>query len=101
MDVKEFVGDVDKIVGVCEEVKQEVIEKTKRLWEETFDQPYEKAGASVAQPVTNEPPFYWDITNADVNTKYKSMAPRFLIEVGLSFSTITRQNFNNIITLMQ
>ncbi|KAL7126513.1 hypothetical protein ABFS83_14G193000 [Erythranthe nasuta] len=83
-DIKELDGDVEKIIE-----QKEYIEKTKKLWERTFDQPFEKAGASIAQPISNEPPFYWDVTNADVNTIYKSMVPRFLFEVCISVKVVT------------
>lgn len=70
-----------KIVGVGDAMKEEDMEETKMLWEKTFDQPYEKAGgAAITRPIV-EPPFYWDVTNTDVNTKYKSLVPRFLFEV--------------------
>ncbi|KAG8363863.1 hypothetical protein BUALT_Bualt19G0066800 [Buddleja alternifolia] len=85
VDVKELEGDLEKIVGVWEDVKEEDVEATKMLWERTFDQPYEKAGgACIARPIMSEPPFYWDVSNTDVNTRYKSMVPRFLIEVCIS-----------------
>lgn len=81
IDFKELEGAVEKIVGVWDVVKKEDTEETKMLWERTFDQPYEKAGgAAIARPAA-EPPFHWDVTNTDVNTKYKSMVPRFLFEV--------------------
>ncbi|KAK6121111.1 hypothetical protein DH2020_045137 [Rehmannia glutinosa] len=85
VDVKELEGDVEKIVGLWETVKDEDVQETKMLWERTFDQPYEKAGGSaIARNVTDETPFYWDVTNIDVNTRYKSLVPRFLFEVCIS-----------------
>ncbi|KAK6143895.1 hypothetical protein DH2020_024243 [Rehmannia glutinosa] len=87
VDVKELEGDVEKIVGLCETVKDEDIQETKMLWERTFDQPYEKAGGSaIAGNIADETPFHWDVTNTDVNTRYKSLVPRFLFE----FSTRER-----------
>ncbi|KAK6143890.1 hypothetical protein DH2020_024238 [Rehmannia glutinosa] len=85
VDVKELEGDVEKIVGLCETVKDEDIQETKMLWERTFDQPYDKAGGSaIARNITDDTPFYWDVTNTDVNTIYKSLVPRFLFEVCIS-----------------
>lgn len=72
---------MQKIVGVGDSLNEEDVEETKMLWERTFDQPFEKAGgAAITRPIA-DPPFYWDITNSDVNTKYKSLVPRFLFEV--------------------
>ncbi|PIN04956.1 hypothetical protein CDL12_22503 [Handroanthus impetiginosus] len=89
VDVKEFERDMEKIVGVWEAVKEEDIEETKMLWERTLDQPYEKAGgAAIVRSITDEPPFYWDVTDTDVNARYKSMTPRFLFEVCISVKII-------------
>ncbi|XP_057778768.1 glycine-rich domain-containing protein 2 isoform X2 [Salvia miltiorrhiza] len=89
VDIKELEGDVQKIVGVGDDMKEEETEETKMLWERTFDQPYEKAGgAAIARPIV-EPPFYWDVTNTDVNTKYKSLVPRFLFEVCIAVKVIS------------
>ncbi|XP_042054287.1 glycine-rich domain-containing protein 1-like isoform X1 [Salvia splendens] len=89
VDFKELEGDVWKIVGVGDAMKEEDMEETKMLWEKTFDQPYEKAGgAAITRPIV-EPPFYWDVTNTDVNTKYKSLVPRFLFEVCIAVKLIS------------
>ncbi|KAA8536796.1 hypothetical protein F0562_029274 [Nyssa sinensis] len=81
-DVTEMERDMGKVVGLAEAVKEEQVEETKKLWERTFDQPYEKAGgAAIGRLVWVKPPVYWEVTNADVNVKYRSMAPRFLLEV--------------------
>ncbi|XP_051144445.1 glycine-rich domain-containing protein 2 isoform X2 [Andrographis paniculata] len=86
MDCKNLDNNMEKIIVLRDTVKEEDVEETKMLWDRTFDQPYEKAGgaAVIAQPTVNEPPFYWDTTDIDVNTKYKSLMPRFLFEVCLS-----------------
>ncbi|CAA0815602.1 Protein of unknown function (DUF1399 [Striga hermonthica] len=93
-DVNEFEGDFDNIVGPCETVKEEEIEQTKKLWEKIYDQPYEKAGGkAIGRPIiTNEPPFYWDVTYADINTRYKSLMPRFLFEVIVSMKLTPNTN---------
>lgn len=89
VDFKELEGDVQKIVGVGDAVNEEDVEETKMLWERTFDQPFEKAGgAAITRPIA-DPPFYWDVTNTDVNTKYKSLVPRFLFEVCISVKVIS------------
>lgn len=62
-------------------MKDEYTRETKNLWEKTFDQPYEKAGCpSISRPLVDEP-LYWDVTDTDVNTRYKSLVPRFMFEV--------------------
>ncbi|KAL1549563.1 glycine-rich domain-containing protein 1 isoform X1 [Salvia divinorum] len=89
VDFKDLEGDVGKIVGAGDTMKEEEMEETKMLWEKTFDQPYEKAGgAAITRPIV-EPPFYWDVTNTDVNTKYKSLVPRFLFEVCIAVKLIS------------
>ncbi|GFP79169.1 hypothetical protein PHJA_000060400 [Phtheirospermum japonicum] len=89
-DVKDLEGGVEKIAGLWDTVKEQEIRETKMLWETTFDQPYEKAGgAAIVGPTTHEPPFYWDMTYTDVNTRYKSLVPRFLFEVCVSVKLIS------------
>ncbi|KZV19467.1 hypothetical protein F511_31837 [Dorcoceras hygrometricum] len=86
VDIKELELDAEKIV--MESDKEEDIEKTKSLWERTFDQPYERAGSAViAGSIVNESPVYLDVTHSDVNTSYESMVPRFLLEVCISVKT--------------
>lgn len=71
-----------KVVGAWEAVKKEDVEETKKLWEQTFDEPYEKAGCEAIGRVRKvKSPIYCEVTDIDVNTKYKSMLPRFLLEV--------------------
>lgn len=82
-DVKEMEVDMGKVVVVWEEVKEEEVEETKKIWERTFDEPYEKAGgAAFGGAAKVKPPVYWEVVDDDVNTRYKSMLPRFLLEVG-------------------
>lgn len=74
-----------KIRRPWESAEEDEIEETKKLWEQTFDQPYEKAGGHIALTRkgigSEEPMLYWEVFDSDVNTKYKSLAPRFLLEV--------------------
>ncbi|KAF8018025.1 hypothetical protein BT93_H3045 [Corymbia citriodora subsp. variegata] len=83
-DMKEVECDISKVAGVSETVEEEV-EETKKLWERTFDQPYEKAGGRITLDLggvpLSKPPVYWEVFDTDVNTKYKSLMPRFLLEV--------------------
>ncbi|XP_017248337.1 uncharacterized protein LOC108219410 isoform X2 [Daucus carota subsp. sativus] len=81
-DVKEMEGIMWKIVGPCDAVKPNEVEMTKKLWEQTFEEPYEKAGCEVISEVHKiKQPIYWKVTDLDVNTKYKSLLPRFISEV--------------------
>lgn len=75
-----------KVVGPWDpSVKEEDIEETKLLWEATFDQPYEKAGGSIAVDLLGgfavQSLVYWLVSDSDVNINYKSLRPRFLLEV--------------------
>ncbi|CAB4315682.1 unnamed protein product [Prunus armeniaca] len=84
-DLKEMEGDLGKVVSMWATVKEKEVEETKKLWERTFDQPYEKAGGEIALEldggVSFKPTVYWEVSDTDVNTKYKPMHPRFLLEV--------------------
>ncbi|KAK8573534.1 hypothetical protein V6N13_009624 [Hibiscus sabdariffa] len=80
-DMKEMWGYMGKVVGLWETVKEKEVEETKKLWERSFGQPYEKAGGGIAMVTLAKPPIYWEVSDVDVNTAYKSMIPRFLLEV--------------------
>ncbi|GAA0176038.1 hypothetical protein LIER_29102 [Lithospermum erythrorhizon] len=81
LDTKELEDGIDKVLGIWETIKEEDAEETKKLWEKTFEQPYEKAGGAIDKITEVNPVFYWGVSDVDVNTKYKSMVPRFLLEV--------------------
>ncbi|KAK9735490.1 hypothetical protein RND81_04G208800 [Saponaria officinalis] len=73
-----------KVVGPWDHsVKEGDIRETTKLWETTFDQPYEKAGGRVAVGFAVKTPVYWVVSDSDANTKYKSLHPRFLLEVSV------------------
>uniref|UniRef100_A0A7N0U955 GRPD C-terminal domain-containing protein n=1 Tax=Kalanchoe fedtschenkoi TaxID=63787 RepID=A0A7N0U955_KALFE len=84
-DAKVFESGLGKIPGKGMPVKSEDVKETKMLWEKAFDQPYEKAGGEIhvnlEDKYSTKLPVYWDVSDADVNTKYKSLSPRFLLEV--------------------
>ncbi|XP_055816654.1 uncharacterized protein LOC129886128 isoform X2 [Solanum dulcamara] len=85
LDTKGLEEEMRKVVGAWENVKEEDVEVTKKLWERIFDQPYEKAGGlAIGKTVDLKPPIYWEVTDTDVNAKYSSMLPRFLLEVCLT-----------------
>lgn len=86
-DTKELGKEIIKVAGTWEVVKKVEIEETKKLWERTFEQPYEKAGGTaIGKDVMVKPPIQWEVTGTDVNTKYKSMLPRFLLEVSFTIA---------------
>ncbi|XP_027773204.1 glycine-rich domain-containing protein 2 isoform X3 [Solanum pennellii] len=85
LDTKGLEEEMRKVVGGWENVKEADVENTKKLWERIFDQPYEKAGGlAIGKAVDLKPPIYWEVTDTDVNAKYSSMLPRFLLEVCLT-----------------
>lgn len=85
-DIKEMEGDLAKVVRFGETVKPKELEETKKIWHRTFGQPYEKAGGGTIMEldrvVTSKSLVYWEVSDSDVNAKYKSMTPRFILEVG-------------------
>ncbi|KAG6588570.1 Glycine-rich domain-containing protein 1, partial [Cucurbita argyrosperma subsp. sororia] len=85
-DVKEMQGELAKVVRFGETVKPKELEETKKLWHKTFGQSYEKAGGEVimelGRVVTSKPSVYWEVSS-DVNSKYKSMTSRFILEVSV------------------
>ncbi|XP_022136063.1 uncharacterized protein LOC111007846 isoform X4 [Momordica charantia] len=84
-DIKEMEGDLAKVVRFGETVKPKELEETKKIWHRTFGQPYEKAGGGTIMEldrvVTSKSLVYWEVSDSDVNAKYKSMTPRFILEV--------------------
>ncbi|KAK8701574.1 hypothetical protein V6N13_019961 [Hibiscus sabdariffa] len=67
--------------SIWETVQEKEVEETKKVWERTFDEPFEKAGGGVAVEFDKgKTPIFWEISDVDVNSKYKSMIPRFLLE---------------------
>ncbi|KAJ8772041.1 hypothetical protein K2173_027218 [Erythroxylum novogranatense] len=82
-DMKEMEADMEKVVKLWETVKKEEMAMTKKLWETAFDQPYDKAGGTIEFDgvASFKPHVYWDISDTDVNTRYRSLLPRFLLEV--------------------
>lgn len=84
-DLKDMWDDMGKVVGLLGSMKEKDMEETKELWDRCFNQPYEKAGGRLAMGLSDRSavncPVYWVESDTDVNTKYKSMHPRFLLEV--------------------
>ncbi|KAF5786470.1 putative Glycine-rich domain-containing protein [Helianthus annuus] len=81
IDVKDMEDDMLKIVESGESVKEDDLEVMNKLWERMFDQPYEKAGCAAIDNV--KPLIHWEVTDTDVNVKYRPLLPRFLLEVNM------------------
>ncbi|GLJ10870.1 hypothetical protein SUGI_0136940 [Cryptomeria japonica] len=94
-------------------VSEEDLHETARLWEDTFGKPYETAGATFdsiqSKPLSipkalegfNTPkPIYWEYQDIDVNGKYKTLEPRYVMEVCILIKGIgradTREEFRNL-----
>lgn len=74
-------GDLGRRVMAFGEAAAEA-EATRRVWEEVFDEPYERAGAGIDPAASPSRVFLnWEAAEADVNRTYKGLHPRFLMEV--------------------
>ncbi|XP_047047917.1 glycine-rich domain-containing protein 2 isoform X2 [Lolium rigidum] len=73
------------VVSYGEVVSEEVVERTRVLWEQAYDEPYDLSGSEVdARAVdTAREAFHWDAaaSEEDANRLYKGLQPRFLMEV--------------------
>ncbi|XP_024005248.1 glycine-rich domain-containing protein 1 isoform X2 [Eutrema salsugineum] len=86
-DVDEMLEEImRKVVRYGETVEKSEVETTKKLWNRYFNQPYEKAGGELTvipneSRLCNNTVFYWPVSDVDVNTSYKSIRPRFVLEL--------------------
>lgn len=86
-DVDEMFEEImRKVVRTGETVEKTQVETTKELWTRYFNQPYEKAGGELTvianeSRLSDNTVFYWPVSDIDVNTAYKSIRPRFVLEV--------------------
>ncbi|CAM8969112.1 unnamed protein product [Rhodiola kirilowii] len=84
-DGKEFESGLGKMVGIWMLPKPAEVKETKMLWDKAYNQPYEKAGGEIVveseNPNSAKLPVYWDVSDVDVSSKYRSLSPRFLLEV--------------------
>jgi hypothetical protein len=75
------------VVSYGEVVSEEVLERTRVLWEEAYDEPYDLSGSEVdaAAVGTAREAFHWEAaaSEEDANRLYKGLQPRFLMEVFL------------------
>ncbi|XP_076952771.1 glycine-rich domain-containing protein 1-like [Bidens hawaiensis] len=84
VDVKEMGDGMEKVTESGESMKGGDLEVIKKLWEREFDQPYEKAGSPVIGGSENvRSSIHWEVTDKDVNAKYRPLLPRFLLEVNI------------------
>jgi len=82
-DLDEFEDILDKkIVGFGDQASEKELEETRRIWEESFDEPYERPGA-LFNPMSSPSRFFfnWEASDVDVNRVYKGLQPRLLMEV--------------------
>ncbi|KAL6874649.1 hypothetical protein ACP4OV_013314 [Aristida adscensionis] len=83
MTIRENIGKL--VVTFGEVVSDDVLERTRALWEETYDEPYDMAGSEVDETAVSaaREAFYWEpaASEEDANRLYKSLQPRFLMEV--------------------
>ncbi|KAG1326272.1 glycine-rich domain-containing protein 1 [Cocos nucifera] len=79
----EGMGDLGRrVMAFREAAAEEEAEATRRVWEEAFDEPYERAGAAIDPAASPSRVFLnWEAAEADVNRTYKGLHPRFLMEV--------------------
>ncbi|KFK35517.1 hypothetical protein AALP_AA4G001400 [Arabis alpina] len=86
-DVDEMLEEImTKVVRIGEAVEKTQVETTKKLWNRYFNQPYEKAGGELTvianeSRLSDNTVFYWPVSDIDVNTTYKSIRPRFVLEL--------------------
>ncbi|KVH95191.1 Protein of unknown function DUF1399 [Cynara cardunculus var. scolymus] len=84
MDVNEMEGSMEKVIESEESVNEKALEAMEQLWERAFDQPYEKSGCPAiggGDDGLKPPPIHWEITEIDANIKYRTLLPRFLLEL--------------------
>uniref|UniRef100_A0A0D9V0M6 GRPD C-terminal domain-containing protein n=1 Tax=Leersia perrieri TaxID=77586 RepID=A0A0D9V0M6_9ORYZ len=86
MEVMAMKDNVAKVVvGYGEVVSEEMVERTKLLWEEAYDEPYVMAGSEIGKTEVGaaREAFYWEAaaSEEDANRLYKGLQPRFIMEV--------------------
>ncbi|VAI74089.1 unnamed protein product [Triticum turgidum subsp. durum] len=73
------------VVSYGEVASEETVERTRILWEEAYDEPYDLSGSEVdaAAVGTAREAFNWQAaaSEEDTNRLYKGLQPRFLMEV--------------------
>ncbi|KAG0482307.1 hypothetical protein HPP92_010391 [Vanilla planifolia] len=77
------IGNLGKrVVGFGDQASsKEEAERTRRVWEAAFDEPYERAGVAMDPPASfARVCFNWETSDSDVNRNYKGLQPRFFIE---------------------
>ena len=96
MSIKDSV--MKMVVSYGEVASEETVERSRILWEEAYDEPYDLSGSEVdaAAVGTAREAFHWQAaaSEEDTNRLYKGLQPRFLMEVFLRLS-------NHILTYMK
>jgi hypothetical protein len=92
------------VVSYGEVVSEEVVERTRVLWEEAYDEPYDLSGSELdARAVdTAREAFHWDTaaSEEDANRLYKGLQPRFLMEVFQKSTIFAKKQSCMIVFLM-
>ncbi|KAG0479803.1 hypothetical protein HPP92_010661 [Vanilla planifolia] len=92
------IGNLGKrMVGFGDQaLSKEEAERTRRVWEAAFDEPYERAGVAMDPPASfARVCFNWETSDSDVNRTYKGLQPRFFIEVAVFLKGKWEQNESN------
>jgi len=81
-----IIENVAKVVlSYGEMVSDEEVGRTRALWEDTYDEPYDMAGSEIDAGAVSaaREAFYWApaASEEDANRLYKILQPRFLMEV--------------------
>lgn len=83
MAIKDNVAKI--VVGYGEVVSEDMADRTRVLWEEAYDEPYDTAGSEIdkAEVDAAREAFYWETaaSEEDANRLYKGLQPRFIMEV--------------------
>lgn len=88
-------------------MSEEDLHETARLWEITYGRPYEKAGAtfdsilSTPLPISkalggldNPKPMHWEYQEIDVNKKHETLEPRHVMEVCVLIKGVANSHKN-------
>lgn len=94
-------------------MSEEDLHETARLWENTYGKPYQKAGASFESilstplPISkalgglnNPKPMHWEYQETDVNRNHETLEPRYVMEVCILIKGIanaeSKEEFKNL-----
>uniref|UniRef100_A0A0D3ENG9 GRPD C-terminal domain-containing protein n=1 Tax=Oryza barthii TaxID=65489 RepID=A0A0D3ENG9_9ORYZ len=81
MAIKDNVAKI--VVGYGEVVSEDMVDRTRVLWEEAYDEPYDTAGSEIDKAEVDAAREAWETaaSEEDANRLYKGLQPRFIMEV--------------------